>query len=180
MHIQTDRLILKEIEEHDIESIHLMNSCEEVEQFNTIGIPTNIKQTEALLRPIIDDKNQEARTLYGWSLRTKSVNEFVGEFGMRLSSKKYNKAEIHFSLMPTHWGNGFGTEAAKAIIDFGFKALKLHRIEAGVAVKNKASIKLLEKIGMKREGKHRQILPIRGEWVDNYSYAILEEDWASI
>jgi len=52
----------------------------------------------------------------------------------------------------------------------------LHRIEAGVATQNLNSIKLLEKVGMTREGMYRKILPIRGEWVDNYSYAILEED----
>ena len=179
MHIQTDRLILKEIEEHDIESIHLMNSCKEVEQFNTIGIPTNIKQTEALLNPIIEDKNKEVRSVFGWTIRSSTTNVFIGEIGMNLSSKKYNKAEIHYNVMLTQWGIGYGQEASRAIIKFGFEILKLHRIEAGVAVENYASLKLLEKVGMLREGRHRKILPIRGEWVDNYTYAILEEDWAS-
>ena len=55
--------------------------------------------------------------------------------------------------------------------------LSLHRITAGVATENSNSIKLLERIGMLREGRHRKILPIRGEWWDNYQYAILEEDF---
>tara|TARA_B110000037_G_scaffold31375_1_gene37705 strand:+ start:38 stop:364 length:327 start_codon:yes stop_codon:yes gene_type:complete len=88
----------------------------------------------------------------------------------------YNKGEIYYSLIPEFWNKGFATEAVQAILKYGFVTLNLHRIEAGVATQNLNSIKLLEKVGMTREGMHRKILPIRGEWVDNYSYAILEED----
>ncbi len=62
-------------------------------------------------------------------------------------------------------------------MNFGFNDLKLHRIEAGCAVENIASSKVLEKVGMTKEGIKRKILPIRGEWKDNYFYAILEEDF---
>ena len=60
------------------------------------------------------------------------------------------------------------------MLQFGFFELQLHRIEAGCAVENVASIKVLEHVGMIREGRKRQILPIRGEWIDNYFYAMLE------
>jgi ribosomal-protein-alanine N-acetyltransferase len=62
------------------------------------------------------------------------------------------------------------------VIRFGFEELELHRIEAGVATENKASIRVLEKLGMTQEGKRRKILPIRGQWKDNYHYALLEDD----
>ena len=78
--------------------------------------------------------------------------------------------------MPIYWGRGYATEAAKRVIRFGFEMLNLHRIEAGVATENKRSIKVLEKAGMSIEGIRRKILPIRGNWVDNYHYAILEDD----
>jgi [ribosomal protein S5]-alanine N-acetyltransferase len=59
------------------------------------------------------------------------------------------------------------------------QSLRLHRIEAGCAVENIPSIKVLEKAGMTREGLKRKKLPIRGEWKDNYFYAILEEDFCA-
>ncbi len=62
------------------------------------------------------------------------------------------------------------------MIQFGFKTLKLHRIEAGCAVENHASIKVLEKAGMIREGRGRQILPLKSGWADNFEYAILENE----
>ena len=71
----------------------------------------------------------------------------------------------------------FATETAKAIIKFGFTKCKLHRIEAGVATLNIASIKVLEKAGMKCEGIRSKILPIRGEWKDNFHYAIVEDEF---
>ncbi|MEL7219689.1 MAG: GNAT family protein [Bacteroidota bacterium] len=80
-------------------------------------------------------------------------------------------------MHPNHWGSGYATEAVQAILAFGFEQLQLHRIEAGVATANIASIKVLERVGMLREGLCRKILPIRGEWYDNYMYAMLEEDY---
>lgn len=73
-------------------------------------------------------------------------------------------------------GKGFGTEALNLFLDFGFKNLKLHRITAGCAIDNIGSIKVLEKVGMKREGHARQSLPLKSGWSDNFEYAILETD----
>ena len=58
----------------------------------------------------------------------------------------------------------------------GLYTCGLHKVEAGVATENKKSVKVLEKTGMTREGLRRKILPIRGEWKDNYHYAIVEDD----
>jgi RimJ/RimL family protein N-acetyltransferase len=63
-----------------------------------------------------------------------------------------------------------------AIIDFSFNMLNLHRIQAGCAVDNIGSIKVLEKVGMIREGRGRQILPLKSGWSDNFEYSILETD----
>lgn len=62
------------------------------------------------------------------------------------------------------------------MIRFGFDNLNLHRIEAGCAVNNIGSIKVLEKAGMVREGKVRQVLPLKTSWSDNFLYSILETD----
>ncbi|MBL4662979.1 MAG: GNAT family N-acetyltransferase, partial [Flavobacteriaceae bacterium] len=90
--------------------------------------------------------------------------------------EKYRKGEIHYSLHPNHWGQGFATETVNAVISYGFSELRLHRIEAGVATQNYKSVALLERVGMLREGLCRKILPLQSGWMDNYMYAILEED----
>ena len=176
MDLETIRLKILQIEGHDLEEIHNKNLIFEVAEFNTIGIPKNIQETEALIVSVIQDKLNEERKRYGWVIRIKETDEFIGEIGIILSEKRFKKAEIYYSFLPRYWGKGYATEAVKSIINFGFQELKLHRMEAGVATENMRSIKILEKIGMRREALKRKILPIRGEWKDNYYYAILEND----
>ncbi len=176
MNLETERLLISEITSEDIKDIHHINSYEVIAQFNTIGVPKVLSDTQKLLQPILDDQLKKERTWYLWVIRKKGTSEVIGQIGMIISAKKYNKAEIYYSLLPSQWRKGYATEAVKEIIRFGFNTLQLHRIEAGVATENTASIKILEKIGMTREGLHRKILPLKSGWADNYGYAILEED----
>ena len=180
MKIETSRLILSEIKEDDIADIHEMHCFFEVSKFNTIGIPKSMEETRKVLEKAFSDQANEERTSYTWVIREKGTGAFVGEIGMNVYPQKYSRAEIFYNLHPDQWGRGYATEAALGILKFGFEELKLHRIEAGVAVENERSIHLLEKIGMIREGRHRKILPIRGGWYDNFHYAILEEDFFSV
>ena len=176
MDFTTKRLKVSEVCTADIADIHKMNSYEKVAAFNTIGIPKDITDTEKLYQPVLADKDQPERSLYGWTIRSMADGGFIGVVGLKLSDKKFNMGEIHYSIIPYLWGNGYATECVKAVINFGFEILKLHRIEAGVATENHYSIRVLEKVGMTREGIRRKILPIRGEWKDNYHYAILDDD----
>jgi ribosomal-protein-alanine N-acetyltransferase len=176
MQLDTERLILREVNWNDLDDIHSLHSHPEVDKYNTIGIPANIKETEQLLAPIINDKQAQSRKRYGWVIVEKSSDIFVGFIGLNLSADRFRMGEIYFKLMPVSWGKGYATEAAKAVVRFGFEQLQLHRIEAGVATENRASIRVLEKLGMTQEGKRRKILPIRGQWKDNYHYALLEDD----
>jgi [ribosomal protein S5]-alanine N-acetyltransferase len=94
-----------------------------------------------------------------------------------LGVPNYQSGEVWYKLHKDFWGKGYATEAVTRILKFCFIDLNLHRIEAGCAVENVGSIRVLEKAGMTREGRKRKNLPIRGEWKDNYFYAILEEDF---
>lgn len=177
--IQSDRLSLKEINWNVLNLIHNLQSLPEVDRYNTLGIPKSIEDTKNVLRPYIEDQNNIARKQFCWTIHLKLNKEFIGIAGMILSADRFRMGEIYYNLLPTHWGNGYATEVARSLIDFGFSKVKLHRIEAGVATENARSIRVLEKVGMIREGIRRKILPIRGEWKDNYHYAIVEDDLRS-
>ena len=141
-----------------------------------MGIPEDILVTEAMLAEWIKNQQEVPRTEYVLLVEDlKGI--FIGVVAIWHINFKFKSAEIWYKLHPDYWGKGIGTEAAMALINFGFSTLNLHRIEAGCAVQNIASARILEKVGMTREGGKRKALPIRGEWIDNYEYAILEEDW---
>lgn len=175
--IQTPRLTLKEWSQEDVPLIYQLLSEPEVAGFNTIGIPTSVQVIQDLLQPTLDDQQQTTRKHYGWSILLNSDETFVGEIGLDLASARFKSAEIYYSVASAFWGKGYASEAAKAIVQFVFENLQLHRLEAGVATFNPGSIRVLEKIGMQREGLRRKILPINGQWQDNYLYAMLDEDY---
>ncbi|MCU4176911.1 GNAT family N-acetyltransferase [Carboxylicivirga sp. N1Y90] len=174
--IESKRLDLNEISLNDVDHIHTLHSLPEVDRYNTLGIPENIRISEKLINTSLEAQKQVPRKHIHWCIRLKSDNRFIGEAGINLSADRFKLGEIYYNLLPEFWNKGYATELAKALINYGFKYLNLHKIEAGVATENMASIKVLEKAGMTREGLRRKILPIRGEWKDNYHYAIVEND----
>lgn len=176
MEIQTERLVIKEILWEDVERVHTIHSIPEVDEFNTLGLPKDIEETKELIRSTIEEQSNNIRKQFAWIVSIKKSGDLIGLCGMILSADKFKMAEIYYKLIPQHWGNGYATEIAKALINFGFDELKLHRIEAGAAVENIKSLRVLNKIGMTKEGIRRKILPIRGKWVDGYQYAIVEDD----
>lgn len=170
------RLQFDEATWNDLTQIHILQSTPEIDEYNTLGIPASIETTRKVMRPAIEDDKNSRRTVFCWMIRKKENNEFIGICGLSLIAERFKMGEIYYNLLPEFWGQGFGTEAAQSLISYCFKDIKLHRVVAGVATENKRSIKLLEKVGMTREGLCRKILPIRGEWKDNFEYAILEDD----
>ncbi|TDB67982.1 GNAT family N-acetyltransferase [Arundinibacter roseus] len=176
MELCTERLVLKETTWDDVELIHSLHCVKEVEEFNTIGIPRHTGDTLEVMLVALEDQQSVPRTHFAWTVWLRDTRQFVGEAGMHLSADRFRRGEIHYSLFPEYWQNGYATEIVKNIISFGFRELNLHRIEAGVAKDNARSIRVVEKAGMQCEGLRRKSLPIRGEWIDNFQYAILEDD----
>jgi RimJ/RimL family protein N-acetyltransferase len=174
--MQTRNLVLREIVRDDIPLIHELNSIPEVDKYNTLGLPENITETEKLILPIILDQHVIPRPRYVYLIQDRAHN-FVGLIGIVMEKQQYSSAELWYKLHTTYWNRGYASESVKCILDFCFGELKLHRVIAGCATENMASIKVLEKNGFVKEAHHRKILPIRGEWKDNYEYSILEEDY---
>jgi RimJ/RimL family protein N-acetyltransferase len=174
--ILTERTRLRLIELSDLASIHRLHSLPEVDEFNTLGIPKDIDETASVIKPWIDENQSEGVKRYTLAIEHKSDARFIGLFGLSLGSEKYKRAEVWYKIHPDFWRKGYATESLRAVIDYGFKTLKLHRIEAGCAVNNLGSIKVLEKGGMTREGRGRQTLPLKTGWSDHFEYSILESD----
>jgi RimJ/RimL family protein N-acetyltransferase len=176
MEIITSRLVLKEITWDDLEDVHRLHSVPEVDQYNTLGIPKDLEDTREVMRLEMDARTRDPQARYTWRILLTNSLEFIGLAGMTLSNDKFRLGEIYYKLLPDYWGMGYATEVARNLILTGFNHFHLHKIEAGVATENERSIRVLEKAGMTREGLRRKILPIRGEWKDNFHYAIVEDD----
>ncbi|MFS8083647.1 MAG: GNAT family N-acetyltransferase [Ginsengibacter sp.] len=177
MKLQTSRLKFRQVAKEDIKDIHALHSLPGTDRFNTLGIPGTIQETEKIVADWCSKQNIQPATIYVFCLELIHSNQFIGLIALNMGKSNYRSAEVWYKINPKHWSKGYATEALSGVLNFAFNDLKLHRIEAGCAVENIASIKVLEKVDMIREGLKRKILPIRGEWKDNYFYAILEEDF---
>ncbi len=176
MELYSDRLSLREITLDDLDNMYTLSCIPEVDEYNTMGIPSSKEEIRELILPVISGQGKTNQASYIWTIRLRDSHTFIGEAGMFLSNDKFRLGEIYYKFLPSYWGNGYATEVASLLIKTGFNQFKLHKVEAGVATENVKSIAVLEKTGMIPEGLRRKILPIRGKWVDNYHYAIVEDD----
>ena len=174
--LKSTRINLRLIEQSDLNSIHELHSLAETDEFNALGIPADIAETKSIIEGWIAENKRNEINDYTFAIELNQDKRFIGLLGLKLGSEKYSRGEIWFKIHLESWGNGFATEAVNLSLDFGFNTLKLHRIQAGCAVDNIASIKVLEKVGMIREGRGRQLLPFKNGWSDNFEYSILETD----
>lgn len=174
--LHTPRLLLQLISLADLDVIHKLHSLPEIDKYNTLGLPQNIEETRAIVKNWAEQNAEEKQKHFIFKVELIENREFIGLLALNLGKPKFKSAEIWYKFHSDYWGKGYATEAVKKIIRFAFNDLRLHRIEAGCAVNNLASIRVLEKAGMSCEGRKRQVLPLKSGWSDNFEYAILSTD----
>jgi len=175
MQLETTRLILKEISILDIDNIHELHSSPETDEYNTLGIPQSLIETGVLVQEWLK-KLQHPRSAYIFTILTKDNLNFIGLIGLNMGIAGSDSASVWFKIHLNYWHMGYTTEALKRTINFCFDDLKLHRVEANCSVENIASIKILEKSGMSLEGKIKKNIS-ENKLVDNYSYAIIDQEF---
>jgi RimJ/RimL family protein N-acetyltransferase len=117
------------------------------------------------------------RIAYHLAIVLRATDRLIGGCRIEIRNAASVSGDIGYVLASDAWGRGYATEATRALLDFGFQGLALHRIWATCDVENRASARVLEKIGMEQEGHLRQNVRRKGEWRDSYLYAILEPEW---
>lgn len=169
--LQTRRLTLRSYRRDDIPALIPLIGAKEVAA-TTLRIPHpyRIEHAEAILHPSAAiDTVRYAVTLQG-------DGTLIGGVGMRLEPD-HDRAEIGYWIGVPYWGNGYATEAAFAVVRYGFDVLNLHRIQAEHFAGNTSSGRVLQKLGMKYEGCQRQHLLKWGEYLDVELYGILRSEF---
>jgi RimJ/RimL family protein N-acetyltransferase len=101
----------------------------------------------------------------------------IGDCQLTVTSVEDRQAEIGFAFNPRYTGRGLASRAVAAVLGFGFLQLGLHRIIAAMDARNERSWQLAERIGMRREAHFRHDNFVKGEWVDSFVYAMLDDEW---
>lgn len=106
------------------------------------------------------------------------TGEMIGDVGMWWLSRAHRQGEIGFVLHPDHHGQGYASEAAYGMLRLGFDEMELHRIIGRCDGRNLASARLMERLGMRREAHYHQNELVKGEWCDEFVFAMLRAEWA--
>ena len=101
----------------------------------------------------------------------------IGDCALRVDLDDHRQATIGITLASEHQRHGFGAEALSSLLDALFLQLELHRVRADTGPENTGAWKLLERLGLRREGHLLQSLWFKGRWADEYQYAILRDEW---
>lgn len=110
-------------------------------------------------------------------LYRKSDDQLVGQMNAMYQSENNKLAEFGYVLNPRFMGNGYATEAARALISWIFATGNFQRVIAKMDARNQNSASLCERLGLRREGHHLQDDWFKEEWTDTYLYAILKSEW---
>ncbi len=119
-------------------------------------------------------------TLYQWGIARNSDDYIIGTCTLAHVDTQNRRAEIGFALRSDHWNQGYMFEATSTLLRFAFDKLGLHRVEADVDPRNKASIRLLERLGFQREGHLRERWLVGDEINDTIFFGLLRREWQRI
>jgi ribosomal-protein-alanine N-acetyltransferase len=174
--IETERLVLRDLEEADWKAVHSYASDPEVVRFMSWG-PDTEEEDRAFVARAVAGQREQPRRNFTLAIVLRKEDTLIGSCSIHVSDLANREGWIGYVLDRRHWGKGFATETARALLSFGFGQLGLHRIFATCDPENVASAHVLEKVSMKREGCMREHKWARGRWRDSYLYAILDREW---
>ncbi|MEW5795874.1 MAG: GNAT family protein [Candidatus Zixiibacteriota bacterium] len=137
--------------------------------------PYGLKDAHAFIRT--NHLNWRKGERYGFGIEDPATGEIIGGIGLEMISRKHRCFELGYWLSRKYRGRGMATEAVRLAVGFGFKELKLVRIQAHVFTGNDVSVRVLEKCGFTFEGTARKRIKHRGRWRDLMMYSILRGEW---
>ncbi len=167
----TNRLTLRKISEEDIPSIFAMRSSEEMMRYIDRPRAQSTEEAAKLVNAILESlaKNEGIT----WAITVTGQTDLAGTIGFWKITPEHYRAEIGYMLRTEYQHQGIMHEALSAVLDYGFKEMNLHSVEANVNPANEASIRLLERNKFVLEGRFRENYYYNGQFLDSNIYSLL-------
>ena len=168
--IETGRLLLRGLEMEDAEDIFEWVSDPQVTAYLFWRAHQSIEDSRDFIAWVTSDD------FACWGVVLNESDKVIGNCFLHNVNFEHKRAEIAFNIGRNYWRQGYATETAQAIIQFGFEGWQLNRIEGTCMVENRASARVMEKVGMTLEGVLRRYVYVRGRFRDMKLYSILRDE----
>ena len=155
--LNTKRLVLRKLEVDDLSSLVKYANNKKISD-RIVNLPFPFREPDAALRMAYVANGFKNRTRFVFAIIAHDTKELIGEIALHLLDKTQAHAQLAYWIAEPYWNQGLGTEAAEAVLEFGFDRLEVELIYADCHVENSASTKLLSKIGMKLHRKNGNLL----------------------
>ena len=176
MRIATARLVLRELSADDWPAVLAYQSDPRYLRYYAWTERTEA-DVRAFVQMLADLQFEEPRRKFQLAVTLPEDGRLIGNCGIRRKDANEWEADIGYELDPEYWGCGYATEAARAMVAFGFDELGLHRVSSWCIADNAASARVLEKVGMTLEGRLRENEYFKGRRWDTLLYGLLEREW---
>ncbi|MBP3344916.1 MAG: GNAT family N-acetyltransferase [Clostridia bacterium] len=174
--IETERLVLRELEMNDLEDYFEWKRQEEYYNFLP-SKPMTKEECLSSLSEIIEKYEQEKEQKLIWGIALKGSNKLIGSLHLGKISSTHKCCEIGWGLNPKFQKQGYAIEAAKSFVDYIFNKFGMHKIGVLVWEGNLASQTLVKKLGFCEEGRERQARFKNGKYIDVLHFGLLEDEW---
>jgi len=174
--LETDRLILREMKLDDVGFYFRHFNNDKIVEGSCHPGPESLEAAKGELERYCIKPFKENRGVR-WGIVRKGIEELIGTCGYYDWNKKARRAEIGYDLDPAYWRQGIMIEALRAMLGYGFKKMELNRIQAIIDSKNTRSIRLVQRLGFKKEGVLRQNSYFNGQFRDDAIFSLMKKEW---
>lgn len=175
LEINTERLLLREIGNQDVNAVFRLRSDEEMMKYIPRPRCKNKRDALKLIRLIRQGISKQDSI--NWGINLKGNDTLIGTVGFVRMHREHNRAEVGYMLDKEFHGKGIMQEAVSAILNFGFSNLKLHSVEAVIDPGNHASEQILIKFGFIKEAHFKENFLFEGKYLDSVHYTLHQNDW---
>lgn len=175
----TERLLLRVVREEDLDAVTAYQSRADVARHLPFGPRDRAELAELLPARAARTRLREEGDALHLSLVRRADDAVIGELYVAVASVAWACVEVGWMVHPDHGGSGYATEGARALLAFVFETLRAHRAIARLDPANAASIRLCERLGMRREAHHVEEIWVKGRWQDSATHALLAREWAA-
>jgi RimJ/RimL family protein N-acetyltransferase len=178
--LHTERLTLRPFSRGDVDAVFGYRRLDEVARY-LFDVPLSREECALAIQQRIGQVALEAQDdKIILAVEQTASGTLIGEVSLIWRSVDARQGEMGWIFDPAHHGHGYATEAANAILDLAFGPGDMHRVSARCDVRNEASWRLMERLGMRREAHFREHAIFKSEWDEEYIYAILWQEWHAL
>lgn len=177
IYLTTQRLCLRPFQEIDLEAFAAYRSDPDVARYQSWETPFSLEQAAAFLEEMKFTQPATPGRWVQWAVERKSQPGIIGDCAFQVLKEDPAQAQIGVTFSQAHQHQGYASEAVSGLVSYLFGELHLHRVSAICDVENHTSARLLERVGMRREGHFIENVWFKGAWGSEYSYAMLAREW---